>query len=127
MPLTLGLMLEVARSLRVGGVLILAAPNPSTGINAFLVLRGSASLWVTRAFLELPKVVDGKITDIGDVHFMKYRTTEVTHLLSKAGFRVTKVRYFAFGVTRYQSLLGRWVKTNSLARPRMRQRVFGAN
>jgi 2-polyprenyl-3-methyl-5-hydroxy-6-metoxy-1,4-benzoquinol methylase len=122
----LGLMREIARILRARGLLVITTPNPSTAINAFRVLTGRASLWGTRAFLELPKIVDGQVTDIGDVHFREYRTSELAELVTAAGFAVDQVRYFAFGTSPQQPLVKRWLKGNVLGRLLMRHRLFGA-
>jgi SAM-dependent methyltransferase len=123
----LGLTIEVARVLRSRGLLILTTPNPSTALNAVRVLRGTASLWGTEAFLKLPKIVDGSITDIGDVHFREYRTPELVSLLEQAGFTVTRVDYFAFGTSAKEPFLKRVVKDSFVARQLMHHRLFGSN
>jgi SAM-dependent methyltransferase len=123
----LGLMTEVARVLRSDGFLVLTTPNPSTVVNAMRVLLGTSSLWGTDAFLRLPKMVDGVITDIGDVHFREYRTPELARLLELSGFRLLRVKYFAFGSSSQHPLLKRLVKENLLARQFMSFRVFGSN
>ncbi len=122
----LGLMRDVARVLRPRGLLLITTPNPSTAINALRVLTGRASLWGTKAFLEFPKIVNGQVTDIGDVHFREYRTSELADLVTTAGFAVDQVRYFAFGTSRQQPRIKRWIKGNVLGRLLMRHRLFGA-
>jgi SAM-dependent methyltransferase len=123
----LGLMKEVARVVRPGGVVVITTPNPATLANAYRTLRGTHTLWGTPHFMDLPKIDNSQVTDIGDVHYREYRACEVAHLLNESGFTVERVNYFPHGVSRQQPLLKRIVKDNPLGRLLMSHRVFGAN
>jgi 2-polyprenyl-3-methyl-5-hydroxy-6-metoxy-1,4-benzoquinol methylase len=123
----LGLMKSVARVTRDKGVLLLTTPNPSTLANAYRTLRGTLTLWGTPQFMDLPKIENARLTDIGDVHYREYRACEIIHLLTESGFTVERFKYFAFGVSRNQPFLKRQLKSNPLARMLMSYRVFGVN
>lgn len=123
----LGLMRHVSRVMRPGGLLILTTPNPATVTNALRMLRGTATLWGTISFMELPKIEREKIIDIGDVHYREYLTSEIEHLLTASGFVTERVNYFGFGVSRQQSFFKRSVKGNLVARKLMSNRLFGSN
>jgi SAM-dependent methyltransferase len=88
-----GLLRQIHRVLKPGGVLLLTTPNPSTLANAVRVLLDRHSLWGTEDFAGTPKVVDGHIIDRGDIHYREYRADELRGLLSAAGFRVDVSRY----------------------------------
>lgn len=123
----LGLLRSVARVTRNNGVLILTTPNPATLANAYRTLRGTHTLWGTPAFMDLPKIEDARVTDIGDVHYREYRASELSHLLAESGFTVVRFKYFAFGVSRQQPLIKRILKSNPVSRPLTSRRLFGAN
>lgn len=123
----LGLMKSVERITRSNGVLLLTTPNPSTLANAYRTLRGTLTLWGTSQFMDLPKIENARVTDIGDVHYREYRASEITHLLTESGFSVERFKYFAYGVSHNQPLIKRRLKGNPLARLLMSYRIFGAN
>jgi SAM-dependent methyltransferase len=123
----LGLMRDVASVTRDGGILLLTTPNPTTVANAYRTLRGTNSLWGTPQFMDEPKIHNAQVTDIGDVHYREYRAVEVSHLLIEAGFVIERFQYFAYGISREQPAIKRFLKGNPLARKMMSQRAFGAN
>jgi len=123
----LGLMKSIARITAPKGILLLTTPNPATLANAYRTLRGTHTLWGTPQFMDLPKIENAQVTDIGDVHYREYRASEITHLLAATGFTIERFKYFAYGVSREQVLIKRGLKSNPLARLLMSHRVFGAN
>lgn len=123
----LGLMKSIQKLIKPDGVLLLTTPNPSTLANAYRTLRGTLTLWGTAQFMDLPKIENSKITDIGDVHYREYGAPELLHLLNKSGFAVERFKYFAHGVSINQPFLKRQLKSNHLARLLMSHRVFGGN
>ncbi|MBI4469788.1 MAG: methyltransferase domain-containing protein [Acidobacteria bacterium] len=122
----LGLMVEIARVLMPGGMLILTTPNPATVMNAFRLLTGRWSLWGTREFMEKPKIESRGIIIDADIHYREYLTPEVNYLLGSAGFDVERVRYLGFGASRQQSFLKRGLKQIPLVRSMMAKRPFAS-
>ena len=123
----LGLMKSIERIISSKGILLLTTPNPSTLANAYRTLRGTFVLWGTPQFMDLPKIENDRVTDIGDVHYREYRATEIAYLLTQSNFTIERFKYFAHGVSRNQPLIKRSLKSNPLARLLMSHRVFGSN
>jgi 2-polyprenyl-3-methyl-5-hydroxy-6-metoxy-1,4-benzoquinol methylase len=123
----LGLMKEVARVMQPGGLLLLTTPNPATLANAYRTVRGTHTLWGTPNFMNLPKIENARVTDIGDVHYREYRTSELARLLGESGFEIETTRYFGHGASHQQSTLKKLLKGNPLGQLVMSHRVFGAN
>lgn len=107
----LGLIREAARVLKPKGLLIITTPNPSTLINATRLLRDRYTLWGTQAFISMPKIQDGHIIDLGDVHYREYTKSEVSFMLEASGFNTEKSLYFPPGGGLEQSSLKRAAKT----------------
>jgi SAM-dependent methyltransferase len=121
----LGLMRAVAQVTKPAGVLVLTTPNPATLINAFRMLRGGYQLWGTPAFIEQEKIREGKVTDIGDVHFREYLTDDLKSLLLKSGFTIKRINYFAFGSPHSEAKSKRLMKT--ILKPLTTTRLFAAD
>lgn len=121
----LGILRELNRVLRPGGLLILTTPNPSTAMNAIRMLFDRHSLWGTDAFIQQPKIVNGVAIDRGDVHYREYRTVELSGALEGAGFRIERVRYMGVGSSSHQTAVKRFAK-RILGNTLMRHRMFGA-
>src|SRR5262249_31220171 len=81
-----GLLKNISKTLKPNGVLVLSTPNPSTLMNAFRTLAGRHSLWGTDTFINQPKIRDGRVIDLGDVHYREYLTSELQEMLADAGF-----------------------------------------
>ncbi len=120
----LGLIREAARVLKPSGVLIITTPNPSTLINATRLLRDRYTLWGTQAFMSMPKIQDGHIIDLGDVHYREYNKSEILFMLEEAGFKNERSLYFPPGGGHEQSSLKRAVK--SLLGRLLNNRLCGA-
>jgi 2-polyprenyl-3-methyl-5-hydroxy-6-metoxy-1,4-benzoquinol methylase len=120
----LGLMLEVGRVLRKGGLLVMTTPNPATLINALRLVFDRSSLWGTQDFMELPKVRDNQIISKGDIHYREYRTAEVTQLLRSAGFDIEKIKYMGMGISKAQPAIKRILKRNWIVKVLMSRRPF---
>ncbi len=120
----LGLIQEAARVLKPEGLLIVTTPNPSTLMNASRLLRDGYTLWGTRAFITRPKIQQGHIIDIGDVHYREYTKGEILFMLEEAGFKIEKSLYFAPGANHEHALLKRAAK--SLLGGLMNNRLLGA-
>ena len=118
----LGVLKELARVLKPGGLLIVTTPNPSTMTNAMRVLLDRYTLWGTESFGEVGKFSEGGAICQADIHYREYRTSEVTALLKKAGFSVGEVSYMAMGSPVNESTPKRLVKR--WCAPLFRQRLF---
>ena len=92
-----GLLQQIHRVLKPGGVLLLTTPNPSTLANAVRVLLDRHSLWGTDAFARTPKITGQGIIEEGDIHYREYRSDELRAFLAAAGFRVDVSRYMYLG------------------------------
>jgi SAM-dependent methyltransferase len=122
-----GLLRSIARTLRPNGLRILSTPNPSTLMNAARVALGSFSLWGTSQFINEPKIKDGQIIDLGDVHYREYLTSEVQKMLASAGFTVGPPRYFGAGFAMAQSRWKKAIKSAPGSRRLLKNRVLGAS
>lgn len=100
----LGLLREIHRVLRPGGLLLLTTPNPSTLPNAVRVLLDRHSLWGTGEFASRPKIIDGRLIDCGEIHYREYRACELRDFLKRSGFRVERSGCIACGASASDSL-----------------------
>jgi SAM-dependent methyltransferase len=121
-----GLLRQLHRVLKPGGVLLLTTPNPSTLANALRVLFDRHSLWGTEAFASTPKIVDDKIIDQGDIHYREYRAAELRSYLSAAGFDVEVSRYMYLGSPAAESTKKRVLK-RLLGPSLMHRRLFASS
>ena len=121
----LGLLEEVGRILKPDGVLILTTPNPGTAMNAIRLLGGRRLTWGAGEFARLPKLMEGRLTAFGGIHYHEYTTDELLALLVNAGFSVEKAGYLGMGASAQQALWKRLIKGNSLTRRLMSLRLFG--
>jgi 2-polyprenyl-3-methyl-5-hydroxy-6-metoxy-1,4-benzoquinol methylase len=119
----LGLLREIRRLLKPGGMLILTTPNPATLANAIRFVRGSYSLWGTHDFAVCPKIADGTIIDKGEIHYREYRQDELLRLLRSAGFEVVEAAFITTGSQASEPLPKRLLKAIPLIG---RQRLFGS-
>lgn len=118
----LGLMKQVARVTRPGGVLLLTTPNPATVMNAVRLLRNRDLGGGTTAFLETEKVGTSGITSHPGIHYWEYRTDELQRLLERAGFGVERIRYLSLSSATGSKRLAR-----RLFSPLSSLRLFGAD
>ncbi|MHB8521998.1 MAG: class I SAM-dependent methyltransferase [Limisphaerales bacterium] len=121
----LGLLEEMARILKPGGVLILTTPNPSTVLNAIRLLGGRSFSWGATEFMRLPKLVEGQLTTFEGIHYHEYTAGELFRLLGEAGFSVEKACYLGMGASAQQALWKRLIKGNLLTKRLMSLRLFG--
>lgn len=120
----LGLMREVARVLRKGGLLVMTTPNPATLMTALRLVADRSTLWGTRPFMELPKIRENQIISKEDIHYREYRTAEVSHLLISSGFSIEKIRYMGMGVSKAQPAIKRLIKSHPIIKVLMSRRLF---
>ena len=116
-----GLLIQIRRVLKPGGVLLLTTPNPSTLVNAVRVLLDRHSLWGTEEFANTQKIIDGKVIDRGEIHYREYRSTELCACLTRAGFRVESSGYLYLGSPPTHRL--KWLLKRMLG-PLMRARLL---
>ncbi len=114
------LIQEAARVLRAEGRLVLTTPNPSTVMNAWRLLRGRSIAWGATEFIDMPKLVDGKLTPFDGIHYHEYTTQELRRLLEDCGFIIERHEFLSMGASAGQPWLKRFLKTNPLFR-----RLFG--
>ena len=119
----LGVLKELARVLKPGGLLVITTPNPSTITNAARLLLDRYTLWGTESFGEVQKFGDSGSICQADIHYREYRTSEVTDLLKKAGFTVGTVSYLTMGSPVNEKALKRIVKRSCA--PLFHRRWFG--
>lgn len=105
-----GLLREIFRLLRPGGLLILTTPNPSTLANAIRLLRDGYLLWGTAEFLKETKVDGGRIIDQGGIHYREYPAWVVRNLMAELGYQVDGVRYVRAGIAPTHSFAKRSIK-----------------
>lgn len=105
-----GLLRNILRLLRPGGMLILTTPNPSTFMNAVRLLRDRYVLWGTAEFLTMTKVDEGRIIDWGDIHYREYPASVVSDSLTNVGYRVAGVKYLRVGNAPAHSFSKRIIK-----------------
>lgn len=123
----LGLVCELARVMRSGGMMILTTPNPATFMGALRVLRGVSLMWGSLDFIDQPKIKDHQIITKGDIHYHEYTYAELCHLVTRAGLSIEHSRYLGLGITRSQSGIKRLIKHNSVMRKLMSKRLFASN
>ena len=123
----LGLLRDLYRLLKPGGVLILTTPNPSTLMNAVRLLRGTYSLWGTPAFIDEPKLNGGEVIAKADIHYREYSRDELRHLLDGARFRVEEARYLRLGTARSEGRLRTLVKGFPLFERLSATRLLGSS
>jgi SAM-dependent methyltransferase len=105
-----GLLKQIHRVLRPGGLLLLTTPNPSTLANAVRVLLDRHTLWGTEDFACNPKIADGKIIDQGDIHYREYRADELRKFVTLAEFQVDFCGYIGFGSPSHEPMRKRAFK-----------------
>ncbi|OLE54012.1 MAG: hypothetical protein AUG51_10335 [Acidobacteria bacterium 13_1_20CM_3_53_8] len=123
----LGLMLDLARLMRPGGLMILTTPNPATVMAAVRSLRGKSLLWGTRDFIDEPKIDDEQVITKADIHYREYTHEELYHLITNAGLRVEKSLYLGLGSSLSQPALKRVIKKSRLSQSLMSKRLFASN
>jgi len=123
----LGLLRALSRVLRPGGVLILTTPNPSTLMNAVRVLRGTYSLWGTRAFIDEPKLNGREVIAKADIHYREYSQDELRHMLEGADLHIEEARYLGLGTARSEGRLRTVVKALPLFGRLSSTRLLGSN
>lgn len=119
----LGVLKELARVLKPGGLLVMTTPNPSTITNALRLLLDRYTLWGTESFGEVQKFGDTGSICQADIHYREYRTSEMQDLLRKAGFKTGMVSYLAMGSPVNENALKRLVKRSCA--PLFHRRLFG--
>jgi|GEM_PF-1382931 len=122
-----GLLKSIARTLKPDGILVLSTPNPATLMNAFRTISGRHSLWGTSTFIHHPKIRDGQIIDVGDVHYREYLASEIQDMLRNAGFESSEPVYFSSGSAHTQSTLKRAIKVIPGVHALGRTRILGAS
>jgi SAM-dependent methyltransferase len=123
----LGLVRELARVMRSGGMMILTTPNPATVMGALRILRGGSSMWGSLDFIDQPKIKDHQIITKGDIHYHEYTYEELCHLITGAGLYVEQSRYLGLGIPHSQSAVKRMLKRNLVLRKLMSKRLFASN
>jgi len=121
----LGLMRNIARIMRPGGLLIVTTPNPSTVMNAMRLLLDRSLLWGGREFIEMPKSDSGRMICHGTIHYREYNAEEMRYLLDAAGFRVKQRRYLGMGSSPAQAVVKRLLKRSPIVNWLMSVRLFG--
>jgi len=119
-----GLMQRLAELLRPGGLLIVDTPNACTLWNGWRMITNKYSLWGTHDFIHEPKIKDGKLISIGEIHYHEYSSTELRGLLETVGLNVVTTRFMPCGIYKSQSLVRRTVKR--LLWPLLHTRLLGA-
>lgn len=123
----LGLLQDLARALRPGGILVLTTPHPANVMNAFRLLLGRNMLWGTDDFLRSPKIDTEKIISDADIHYREYLTTQMTTLLADAGLEVEVVRYVGLGVPNDEPFWKRRLKRSRVFMRLSSHRLFASN
>lgn len=119
----LGVLQDLARILKPGGLLLLTTPNPSTAANAARILLDRPTLWGTPSFGEVQKFDALSSIRQADIHYREYRTCEVRDLLAKAGFQVRELGYMSMGSPVNENALKRALKRSCGFL--LRRRLFG--
>jgi 2-polyprenyl-3-methyl-5-hydroxy-6-metoxy-1,4-benzoquinol methylase len=123
----LGLMQQLARVTRPGGLLILTTPNPATFLNAMRLLGGKATAWGAQKFMELPKLdASGKFISHEGIHYHEYFLNELVWVLEKSGYSLDEHCYMPFGVSQQQQPWKRWLKQSPVGKWLTSQRWFGS-
>jgi 2-polyprenyl-3-methyl-5-hydroxy-6-metoxy-1,4-benzoquinol methylase len=122
----LGLLQNVFRITKPGGLLVLTTPNPSNVMNAIRVLRDRPTLWGTTDFFKVPKIDQTGVICQADIHYREYRAAELRDMVSSAGFRVIDQRFIAFGGAARDGLLKRTIKRNPLLQELLTRRLFAS-
>jgi SAM-dependent methyltransferase len=105
-----GLLKQIHRLLRPGGLLLMTTPNPSTLVNAVRVLLDRNSMWGTDDFACDPKFLGGAIIDKGEIHYREYSSSELRKFLTLAGFQVNVAGYVGSGSPPHGPLAKRFAK-----------------
>jgi SAM-dependent methyltransferase len=106
----LGLLAQLHRMLRPGGLLLLTTPNPSALANAMCVALDQHILWGTEDFASIPKIVDGQIIEKGEIHYREYRSQELRNFLPFTGFQVDVCGYIGLALPSAVSSVKRLAK-----------------
>lgn len=122
----LGILRDLARSLRPEGLLILTTPNPGTLMNASRLLLQRPLLWGTEEFFRQKKFEDDNIICAAHIHYREYQTPELLRMVDEAGFEVESVAYVPIGSSIEQGRIKRIVKSNPLSRKLLQLRCFGS-
>ncbi len=119
-----GLVKRLAELLRPGGLMIVDTPNACTLWNGWRMITNKYSLWGTHHFIHEPKLKDGKVISIGEIHYHEYSPAELRGLLESAGLTVLTTRFLPCGIYDSQSWAKRTAKR--LLWPLLHTRLFGA-
>lgn len=108
----MGYLHEVWRVLRVGGLLLLSTPNPSTVASAIKLLRGKSPTWGDVTFAKVEKVAAGeKPAAFWDIHFREYAAEDLRGLvLDLPGADIIESGFVANAPSHLDTRLKRYAK-----------------
>jgi SAM-dependent methyltransferase len=119
-----GLVKRLAELLRPGGLMIVDTPNCCTLWNGWRMITNKYNLWGTHDFIHEPKIKDGEVISIGEIHYHEYSPAELRGLLESAGLTVLRTHFLPCGIYGSQSWAKRTAKR--LLWPLLHTRLLGA-
>jgi 2-polyprenyl-3-methyl-5-hydroxy-6-metoxy-1,4-benzoquinol methylase len=121
-----GLLQEIARITKPGGLLFLTTPNPSNIMNAARVILDRHTLWGTDKFASLPKMDRAGVICEADIHYREYRASELAQMISESGFRTVSMKFIPFGHAPGEGGIKTLLKRTPGLKTLMTRRVFAS-
>ena len=105
-----GVLKEFKRVLKVGGVMVLTTPNPSTLMNLWRLAVDRPLMRGGKEFATMPKYESGQWITYAEIHYREYTADEMRRMFEDLGFEIVGFSYMPMGLGKNQPLSRRIIK-----------------